>query len=453
MDQTICEINQIKRAAGYIRVSTAEQVQKKLSIETQIAEIESYAKLHNMRLEGIYIDRGITARKSLEKRLDFMRMMKDVQSGKINHIIVLRLDRFFRNVYDYHKMMNEYLEPNKCDWSAVKEQYTTTTTNGRLMINLRLAIAEQECDTDSDRIKDVLDHRARQGFAISGSQPYGYKIVDHRVVPDEETKGIVQETFNLMEELCSVRKVMNFINKKYGTNFTYHCIRRRLKTEMYYGKLRDIENYCEPIVTKEQFDKVQILISKNVRERKNTYVYIFSGLVVCNDCGRKMVGRIENPAKAAKPYFYYRCNSAVLDGTCDNLLMIRSETIEDYLYKNIRSKVKAHLLAVSQVNDEKPLQKSNRKAIEQKLLRLNALFVNGFIDMEKYKADFDDLQSQIVDIDPEPVKDQTHLQEFMESNFEETYYLLPPIEKQAFWRTIIKEIRVSGKDVVGIKIL
>ena len=106
MDQTICEINQIKRAAGYIRVSTAEQVQKKLSIETQIAEIESYAKLHNMRLEGIYIDRGITARKSLEKRLDFMRMMKDVQSGKINHIIVLRLDRFFRNVNDYHKMMN-----------------------------------------------------------------------------------------------------------------------------------------------------------------------------------------------------------------------------------------------------------------------------------------------------------------------------------------------------------
>ena len=73
-------MDEIKRAAGYIRVSTAEQVQKKLSIETQIAEIEAYAKYHGMRLEKIYIDRGITARKSLEKRVEFMRMMKDVEA-------------------------------------------------------------------------------------------------------------------------------------------------------------------------------------------------------------------------------------------------------------------------------------------------------------------------------------------------------------------------------------
>ena len=158
----------VKRAAGYIRVSTVEQSLKGLSIETQIAEIENYAKAHNMKLEGVYIDRGITARKQLTKRVEFMRLMEDVQLGKIEHIIVLRLDRFFRNIYDYHRMMNEYLTPNNCDWSAVKEQYSTATTNGRLMINLRLAIAEQECDTDSDRIKDVQKHRISEGYIISG---------------------------------------------------------------------------------------------------------------------------------------------------------------------------------------------------------------------------------------------------------------------------------------------
>ena len=99
-------MDELKRAAGYIRVSTAEQSTKGLSIETQIAEIKAYAEYHKMKLVDIYADRGITARKSLEKRVDFMRMMGDVQSGKINHIIVLRLDRFFRNVFDYHKMMN-----------------------------------------------------------------------------------------------------------------------------------------------------------------------------------------------------------------------------------------------------------------------------------------------------------------------------------------------------------
>ena len=71
-------MSKVISAAGYIRVSTAEQALNGLSIETQMAEIEQYAKAHNMKLEAFYIDRGITARKSLHKRVDFMRMMGDV---------------------------------------------------------------------------------------------------------------------------------------------------------------------------------------------------------------------------------------------------------------------------------------------------------------------------------------------------------------------------------------
>ena len=192
-------MDSIKRAAGYIRASTVEQSLKGLSIETQMAEIENYARANNMKLEGIYIDRGITARKQLTKRFEFMRLMGDVQLGKIDHIIVLRLDRFFRNIYDYHRMMNEYLIPNSCDWSAVKEQYSTATTNGRLMINLRLAIAEQECDTDSDRIKDVQKHQIAEGYVISGGgATLGLKVENKRLVKDEENH-IAKEIFDYFQ--------------------------------------------------------------------------------------------------------------------------------------------------------------------------------------------------------------------------------------------------------------
>ena len=447
-------MEKIINAAGYIRVSTVEQSLKGLSIETQIAEIEAYAKYHNMKLVDIYIDRGITARKSLEKRMDFMRMMGDVQQGKINHIIVLRLDRFFRNIYDYHKMMNEYLTPNNCDWSAVKEDYTTTTTNGRLMINLRLAIAEQECDTDSDRIKDVLSHRASQGFAISGSLPLGLKIVDHRVVPDEENAHIVQDAFNTFELNNSVRKTLLCINEKYGTRIYYNPMRKILTHRLYIGEYRDNKEYCEPIITREQFENVQRLLKMNSRKRVNNNTYVFSALCVCEHCGNKMVGNHIYSSRYKKEYKYYRCNKFQKERLCDNTQALSENYLEEYLLDNVERLLSDYIISVEVSEQETPQQKSNKKTIEKKLRRLNDLYVNGFIDMKKYKADYDDLQNQIIYEPEKTKKDLTVLKKFLQSNFKEVLYTtLTDEEKQALWRSVIKEIRVSGKEIKDIKFL
>ena len=442
-------MNEVKRAAGYIRVSTAEQSLKGLSIETQIAEIKAYAESHNMKLVGTYVDRGITARKSLDKRLEFMKMMKDVQSGEINHIIVLRLDRFFRNVYDYHRMMNEYLNPNNCDWSAVKEQYTTTTTNGRLMINLRLAIAEQECDTDSDRIKDVIEHRARQGYVVTGSVQPGLKIVDKRIVRDEETNHIIQDLFNQVELLSSVRKSMFHINAKYGTKFTYGMVRRMLSNPYYCGRYRDIENYCEPTVTKEQFDRVQELLKKNVRDCSTIYFYVFSGLLKCGCCGNKLVGHAVKYRE--KVHIYYRCNKHAQNHLCDNNLQVKEGDLVKYLFENIEpiaEKMKKEIELKAQKNKAK---KSNRKNIEKKLQRLNEIYVDGFIEKEKYEADYAKLKSQIIDDPEEEMPDFSRIKEFLENYDEEKYATMTDVERQAMWRGVIDHVRMVGNDVTGLK--
>lgn len=442
-------MKEVKSAAGYIRVSTVEQSLKGLSIETQTAEIEAYAKAHNMKLVDVYIDRGITARKSLEKRVDFMRMMRDVESGKINHIIVLRLDRFFRNVYDYHKMMNEYLEPNNCDWSAVKESYTTETTNGRLMINLRLSIAEQECDTDSDRIKDVLNHRASQGYAITGSLPYGLKIVDHHVVPDEEKIHIVKDIFKTFQLNSSARKTMLDINAKYNTGFKYGSFYKSLKNTLYCGEYRDNQNYCEPIISREQFDTVQRLLKMNVRPRKNKHTYIFSGLLRCDCCGWKMSGN--HLTSTSGSYSYYRCHQSYVDKTCHNKIMAAQTKLEKYLLDHIEEWAEKKVFSVNNVEAlENKKQKSNRKLIETKLQRLNNLYVDGFIDMEKYKADYAELQSQIIDIPKEEKKDTKALKEFLNSGYKKIYKKLTDVQKRALWRRVIKEIRVYGNEVIDV---
>lgn len=440
-------MNEIKRAAGYIRVSTAEQSTKGLSIETQIAEIEAYAKAHNMKLEDIYIDRGITARKSLEKRIDFMRLMHDVQSGKINHIIVLRLDRFFRNVYDYHKMMNEYLTPNNCDWSAVKESYTTETTNGRLMINLRLSIAEQECDTDSDRIKDVFENRVKNGYAITGSQPFGFTIKDRKVVIDEDKRAIMNDLIDYLELSSSLRKLLIYARDTYGIHFSYQALARLFRNPLLYGSYRDNDNYCEGYISKERFDNIRRLIESNIRVRNNNHSYIFTGLIVCNECGFHMCG------SHYRGYSYYKCGTRLVYKNCDNKGSGNEKHIESYLLDNIKALLSKYVASLKEIEENFKPVKSNKKIIEKKLQKLNDLYVNDFIDMDKYKQEYDLLQSQIIDEPEEKKKDLTAIKKFLDGDFLESYPTLTTMEKQAFWRSIIKEIRLYKREVVNVVFL
>lgn len=445
-------MDEIKRAAGYIRVSTLEQSRKGLSIETQIAEIENYAKFHGMRLEGLYIDRGITARKSLERRVEFMKLMKEVAAGNIDHIIVLRLDRFFRNVYDYHKMMNDYLTPNNCDWSAVKEQYTTTTTNGRLMINLRLSIAEQECDTDSDRIKDVHNNRVKQGYVISGSTPFGHTIKDKREVIDEEKRYIVEDMFNYFEVTQSVRGTMNYLNSTYGLSFIYATVRRALINTKYIGLYRENPDYCEPMISQEQFYRVQDILKKNIKVKRNAKTYIFTGLLVCSHCGRKLAGNCTH--KRGYDYKYYRCPKKTRDCLCDNNVSISEDWLEKYLLDNYKSLMNSYMISVKEIEEKNTPIKSNKKQIEKKLSRLNDLYIDGFISMEKYKTDYEFLQSQIIDQpENESKKDLSAIKAFLESGFENIYNTLDFAEKQQLWRTVIKEIKVFRKEIISIDFL
>jgi DNA invertase Pin-like site-specific DNA recombinase len=90
------------RAGLYIRVSTDEQALHGLSLDSQREALTAYAKEHNMQIVDIYADEGITARKALNKRLQFQRLISDVKAGKIDLILVTKLDRWFRNIKDYH---------------------------------------------------------------------------------------------------------------------------------------------------------------------------------------------------------------------------------------------------------------------------------------------------------------------------------------------------------------
>ena len=97
-------INLARRAALYIRVSTEEQAKHGYSLEAQEKKLKAYSKEHGYKVADIYIDEGKSARKAYTKRPEFMRMMDDVKADKIDVILFIKLDRWFRNIYDYYKI-------------------------------------------------------------------------------------------------------------------------------------------------------------------------------------------------------------------------------------------------------------------------------------------------------------------------------------------------------------
>lgn len=445
--------DEIKKAAGYIRVSTAEQAMKGLSLETQEALILDYIAKNKMKAVGLYIDKGITARKKLEKRTEFMRMMNDIDNGLIDHIVVLRLDRWFRNVYDYHRMMNQHLIPHNVNWSAVNEEYDTTTTNGRLMINLRLAIAEQECDTDSDRVKDIFTNIIHDKRVINGNAPYGYKIVDKRLVIDEEKEPIVRDIFETYKQYGSIAQTTKVINSKYGLTRVTESYRKVLINPMYKGEYREVKDYCPAYITDEEYQINQRMMQNAPKFYKQTKnIFIFSSMLICSECNHRLTATRPNSHRKNKGYVYYRCEN-VYDGLCNSRKRIREDYIEDYLLNNAQSALYNYIYDVELKKKNQPSIVDNRKQIDKKLKKLNELYINDYITMEEYKERYNTLQSQIIfpvddgkkiSLKPEQIK------YFLSLDLSALYEKLTLESKRRFWRSYIKSITIKDGKINDI---
>ena len=160
------------RCAIYDRVSHELQVEKGLSLDTQKEMLTSYAKEQGYEIVDYYQDEGISARKTMKNRKELLRLLEDVKADKIDIILVTKLDRWFRSVKDYHNTQ-AILDAHHCAWKTILEDYDTTTSDGQLKINIMLAVAQNEADRTSERIKVVFSHKIRNKEHLNGPVPWG----------------------------------------------------------------------------------------------------------------------------------------------------------------------------------------------------------------------------------------------------------------------------------------
>jgi DNA invertase Pin-like site-specific DNA recombinase len=442
------------RCAIYIRVSTEEQAIHGLSIETQRDSLTEYAKNNSYEIIDYYIDSGKTARKGIKNRTELQRLIKDVKENKIDLIIFTKLDRWFRNVRDYHKVQ-EILENNKVHWKTIFESYDTSTSNGRLHINIMLSVAQDEADRTSERIKVVFQNKLKNGEAISGSLPLGYKISDKKVVIDKKTACIAKDIFDLYYYHQSQTRVLKEIINKYNINLCDKTIYRILHNKIYMGEYRGYADFCEPLIDKDYFYKIQeILENRNIPYVSTNRIFLFTGLIKCKECNHKMVAnaQIRNYKSGKVEYILYKCNQFYIRKLCAHNKVIYENKIEKFLLEHIENEIKTIINIYDlKDNSKSSIPKINKTQIKRKLEKLKELYINDLIDIGMYKTDFNKYSEMLnVKVEKEKERDLRPLENFLNSDFKSIYSYMTKEEKRILWRNIIKEITIDSNNNIEI---
>lgn len=443
---------EFKRAALYVRCSSEEQVKFGDTIEAQTEDLKAFAKEHNLQVVDIYTDEGHTARKKYTKRTEFMRMLHDAEQKKFEYIIFTKLDRWFRNISDFYKIQ-EILDANGVTWLTALERYEMETTNGKLNVNIRLSVAQDEADRISDRIKDVFRLKVNKSEVISGSVPLGYKIQDKHLVIDEETAPIALDIFENFELTGSKRETTAFIRSKYGISLFYQTVSRMLKQPLYKGVYKGNANYCPALIEPSRFDRLQKLAKKNVRKRSSNRSYVFTGLIRCKECGHKMCGTYCH--NRYKEYRYYLCPRQNIHKLCTHTKRYNEETLEKYLLDTIKPQLREYITAY-ELEQKKKASKNDSSKIRNKLSRLKELYVNELIDLDEYKKTYDEYQTELkkVETSASPVrKDLSALKAFLNTDLEGLYHSLSVADKRNLWASIIDYMIIDNENNVTIYFL
>lgn len=449
------------RVVKYIRCSHDGQVLHGETLEAQDALLDEFIEVNKLVLVDTFVDEALTARKKFTRRKEFVRLLDGVRAHAFDLILFTKLDRWFRNIGDYHKIQ-EILEANGVQWKAITESYDTTTTNGRLHINIRLSVAQDECDRDSDRIKDVFAYKLKNKSYISGNLPRGLKLdPEKHIAIDPEWKQWALDLFDHFEATGNKRATFVFLNNKYGLNLRYSTISRALKNPLYKGMYHDDPNFCEPIISPDRFDHIQVLAKRNVRQRKTNRSYIFTGLLVCSSCNHNLVGATSFRTLAdgtRREYVNYRCYLHTNEHDCDRSTTYREEYIEDYLLEHVRPALSQYIINydVSSSSAAKKNPAADASKIQRKIEKLYDLFLDDLIEKDVYRKKYDDLQKQLKEcqtISPTPVRNLSAAKELLSQNWEEVYKTFSKPEKNAFWKSFIQSVLVYEDGNMDIRFL
>jgi site-specific DNA recombinase len=322
------------RCAIYTRKSTEEGLEQEFNtLEAQREAGESFIK--SQRAEGWsaiaqrYDDGGYSG--ATMDRPALKRLLADIEAGKVNCIVVYKVDRLTRSIHDFFKIL-EILERFQVTFVAVTQQFNTTTSLGRLTLNMLLSFAQFERETISERTRDKMRAARRKGKFIGGNLVLGYDAAPKggALLVNKQEAQQVRTIFGLYLKLGSLIPVVEELERRGlqmkswttregrqrgGATFNKATLYNLLTNVVYTGRIKFegkvLNGEHERIIDDETFDHVQAQLSRAGRagaRHRNKHGGLLKGILKCACCGAGMTHTYVR--KKQTRYRYYVCNTS-----------------------------------------------------------------------------------------------------------------------------------------------
>ena len=455
------QIDRIRKEKGrvrgflYARCSSDEQKKNGYTITDQLEFGRLFCKENDIIIVGEYVDEGISATLEIKKRKDLANLIRDAGTGEADIVVFKCIDRFFRNTEEYYTAQKQ-LRKNGVTWASIEEpDLDPDDADAAFKINIYLAMAEYEARKTSKRIRFNNKMRIKNKQVVTGSQNFlfPWKVVgEKRNRHLEKDMSQVERLYDILDYFemhQSKGATLEYHNSKYDP-ITYHTLTNLLTDTLLYGEYKGVPDYVLPYITKHRFDNIQSIMKRNARNLQNpNRVFLFSGIVKCDCCGRRLTGNYFK--KGDREYFNYRCNKYRIDKSCDNKRSLNEKSLEQQLLDNLDQYIFDEIAKVKSICEKnRPVIDNTRKIEELKkeMKRLTMAFRKGRVDEDEYDRDYAALESEIEKLDSadKPVeRDLTELKKLIESDYKSIYEALDKPHKKAFWRNTIKEFLV-GED-------
>ena len=277
-----------KRCAVYCRVSSDERLDQEFnSIDAQ--KEAGHAYIASQRAEGWipvaddYDDPGYSGGNT--DRPALKRLLADIERGRIDIVVVYKIDRLTRSLADFAKMVDVF-DQHDVSFSAVTQQINSATSMGRLMLNVLLSFAQFEREVTSERIRDKIAAAKRKGMWMGGVPSIGYDVVNRQLVVNEAEAAVVRRIFAEMLTIGSPTQIAANLTAegittkawttqegqtRSGTRIDKKYLHKLLRNRIYLGELSHKGNWYPgahpPIIDRTLWDKVHAVLAKDSHAR------------------------------------------------------------------------------------------------------------------------------------------------------------------------------------------
>lgn len=381
---------------GYIRVSTAKQGERNVSLPEQRDAIERYASRANLTISDWFEERQTAAKKG---RPVWAAMLKSLRLGKARGVLIHKIDRSARNLKDWADL-GELIDQG-IEVHFANEALDLHSRGGRLSADIQAVVAADYIRNLREEAKKGIYGRLKQGF-YPMKAPIGY--LDHgsgkAKTIDPEMGPLVRKAFELyatgkftLHTLCDELYRLGLRNKV-GSRVTVNGISVFLNNPFYTGLIRIkrtnqmFQGNHEPLISKRTFDTAQDVLQGKFHTRSTRHEFLFRRLITCKLCGMKLIGETQ------KGHTYYRCHTrecpttGIREEAIEAMVTERLRALEftdqenEYLAKAIRD------LKANWITDKEQVVRNfavQREQLTERLTRLTDAYLDGTIEKELFE--------------------------------------------------------------------